>query len=363
MNDERDCLNYLIAYYQKQVEKNNLNYIHSQISPIYVGFKITEKCNQNCKHCWAGKSKTTKSYDDIYKAMEKISVFNIMHFTITGGEPLIHHGFIKILKISVELFPIVEVFSNGQDLKEEAIKEIAHYLRKTDYFQISLDGMRASYKMQRGIDSFDKVVSNIQLLKKNKINVRINMTVTDINVNDIISVYNLVNDLNVNVFSITPVFDLRKGKQLRNIKLLEKYVTIVTGLQRLHSKNENDLKLRVFMPIEIKSRKAKLVEKNIKNNYLYFNDNILHWTIDAEGEIYNFLDHFIHKDLYIGNIYDDSIPELKKRNLEVQQKIGLRNLSNCKCAQCNKVKSCMGGNYINIYPNINNPDERCEFNG
>lgn len=85
MNDERDCLNYLIAYYQKQVKKNNFNFIHSQISPLYVGFKITEKCNQNCKHCWAGKNKITKSYDDICKAMEKIADFKIMHFTITGG--------------------------------------------------------------------------------------------------------------------------------------------------------------------------------------------------------------------------------------------------------------------------------------
>ena len=363
MNDERDCLNYLIAYYQKQVKKNNFNFIHSQISPLYVGFIITEKCNQNCKHCWAGKSKVTKSYDDICKAMEKIAAFKIMHFTITGGEPVVHSDFLKILEKSVQLFPIVEVFSNGQDLKEDKIKEIACYFRESDYFQISLDGIRDSYKMQRGVDSFNKVVKNIELLKKYKINVRVNMTVTDININDIISVYNLVNDLNVNVFSITPVFDLRKGKQLRNIELLEKYATIVNDLQRAHLRSGNDIKLRIFIPLEIKSRNAKLVEKNNKNNYLYFNDNILHWTIDAEGNIYNFLDHFIHNDLYIGNIYDDSILELKSRNLIVQQKIGLRNLSNCKCALCSNVERCKGGNYINIYPNKNNPDERCVFNG
>lgn len=346
MNDERDCLNYLITYYHKQVKKNNFVNITKPISPLYVGFKITEKCNQNCKHCWAGKSKVTKSYDDICLAMEKIATYKIMHFTITGGEPLIHPDFLKILKKSIELFPIVEIFTNGQDLNEETINEISYYLRESDYVQISLDGMKESYKSQRGVDTFDKVVSNIKLLRKNKINVRINMTATDININDINSVYNLANDLNVNVFSVTPVFDLRKGKQLRNISLLEKYEMLVKQLETKHSKNKSTIILRTFMPLEIKSRTAKVVEKIKNNNYIYFNDNILHWTIDAEG-----------------NIYKDSISEINKRNLFIQHKIGLRNLSNYKCAICSRVERCNGGNYIDIYPNINNPDERCEFNG
>ena len=72
------------------------------------------------------------------------------------------------LKKSIELFPIVEIFTNGQDLNEETINEISYYLRESDYVQISLDGMKESYKSQRGVDTFDKVVSNIKLLRKNK---------------------------------------------------------------------------------------------------------------------------------------------------------------------------------------------------
>ncbi len=294
--------------------------------------------------------------------MEKIATFKIMHFTITGGEPLEHANFFEILKKSIELFPIVEVFSNGQDLTEETIRKVSIYFRKADFFQISLDGMRDAYKIQRGVDSFDKVIANIKLMKKYDINIRLHMTVTDINVNDIISVYNLANKLKVNVFSITPVYDLRRGKQFRNIELLDQYEKTIKYLRELNSTDDSNVILRIFMPLEIKSKTAKYVKESRKE-YLFFNDNVLHWTIDAEGNIYNFMDHYIYKDLYIGNIYDDSILELTKRNYIVQQKIGLRNLSDCKCAHCSNVRRCKGGNYINNYPNINSSDERCVFNG
>ena len=118
MNDERDCLNYLITYYHKQVKKNNFVNITKPISPLYVGFKITEKCNQNCKHCWAGKSKVTKSYDDICLAMEKIATYKIMHFTITGGDPLLHPEIYKIIDLFYDWNILLKLHTTGITSKE-----------------------------------------------------------------------------------------------------------------------------------------------------------------------------------------------------------------------------------------------------
>lgn len=42
------------------------------IKPVYVGFKITENCNQRCSHCWAGKNLTINhSFDEIIAALNK----------------------------------------------------------------------------------------------------------------------------------------------------------------------------------------------------------------------------------------------------------------------------------------------------
>lgn len=362
MYDERDCLNFLIAYYQKQVSIGNLNNFYYPISPLYVGLKITEKCNQNCKHCWAGKNNVEKSTKEIIYAIEKLSQYKIMHLTLTGGEPLIRSDFISILNKAIELFPIVEVFSNGLSLNESLVKEIKQSFRKTDYFQISLDGLHHNYQIQRGIDSFDIVVKNIKLLIKYDINVRIHMTVTEFNICDVISIYYLAIKLNAKVFSVTPVYELRRGEHLKSQNLLNEYERIINKLKLIHSKNNPDILLRIFMPLEIKSKYAHTCSTLSNSNYQFFNDNILHWTIDASGNIYNFIDHYFYEDLYIGNIYSDSLEDINKRNLLVQQKIGIRNLANCKCSHCSNIQRCKGGNYINIFPNIDEADERCVFN-
>lgn len=361
MNDERDCLNLFISYYQKQIKNNNLKSISHSISPIYAGLKITERCNQFCKHCWSGKNVTEKSTEQILDGLEKLAYFKILHLTITGGEPLLRPDFITILKKAINLFPIIEIFTNGQNISQCLIKQLKVLLRDNDFIQISLDGLKNSYKSQRGVDSFDIVVKNVQDLLTAGIKVRLHMTVTDFNINDVISVYQLACNLKVNVFSVTPVYELRKGKNLKNLQLLEKYALTINKLKELHSQNNTETILRTFVPLEIKSKCAYYV--NNINNFNFFNDNILHWTVDAAGDIYNFMDHYIHSELFIGNIYDGNIKELENRNLLIQQKIGIRNLSNCKCSHCSNIQKCKGGNYINIYPKINTADERCVFNG
>ena len=117
------------------------------IKPVYVGFKITENCNQRCSHCWAGKNLTINhSFDEIIAALNKIKILNPLHITITGGEPLVHEHWLDILGYAKKNFPIVELFTNAVLFSEKSIKKLSSLFGDLDFIQVSLDGLRTTYK-------------------------------------------------------------------------------------------------------------------------------------------------------------------------------------------------------------------------
>lgn len=95
---------------------------------------------------------------------------------------------------------------------EESVKRLSKIFDENDYVQVSLDGLEKSYMKQRGVDDFKHVVANIQLLVTYGINVRVNMTITHLNVNDMLGVYELLRDIGIASFSISPVYPLREER-------------------------------------------------------------------------------------------------------------------------------------------------------
>lgn len=89
-------------------------------------------------------------------------------------------------------FPVVEVFTNAELLTSKDIDKLSLILGEDDFIQVSLDGLEQTYRNQRGVNSYNKVIKNIELLIKKGINVRVHMTVSKYNESDIFQVYKKV---------------------------------------------------------------------------------------------------------------------------------------------------------------------------
>ena len=359
MQDERLWYTLFNSYYSRKTKEIFNKQINKPFNPVYAGFKITEKCNQHCRHCWAGKS--TKEYDfsDIAKALDRLKEFDVYHLTLTGGEPFCRVDCIDIVRYAKKNFPVVEVFTNAFLLNEDLIEELSTVLGKNDFIQVSLDGLEDSYKQQRGIDGYNNVVDNIKKLISAGVNIRINMTATQYNEFDIFNVYKKSIELGCKTFSLSFVVSLRKGVAVRNETSFTEYERAINLIRLHHNEKKINMNLRIFTPLEIKSRYAESINQE---DLIYFNDNVLHWTIDAEGNIYNFIDHYKFKELKIGNIYSDNVSKINDKNLDIQRKILYKKFTNTKCANCSLLKSCQGGNYIDNYPNMNYPGKGCVAN-
>ena len=72
----------------------------NKIRPLWVGFKITPICNMKCEHCWADLKGKEYSLDNIKKALDKLSEIQILHLTLSGGEPFIRNDWEEIFSLA-----------------------------------------------------------------------------------------------------------------------------------------------------------------------------------------------------------------------------------------------------------------------
>ncbi len=113
-----------------------------------------------------------------------------------GGEPLLRNDLVEILAYSRSLPLHNSLITNGT-LLESKIDQIAPYINGVVY--VSLDGLEKTHDKIRGIDgSFRKAIRGIQA-SKDKVNVTINTTIMDENIDEVESLVDLSKELGTKI--------------------------------------------------------------------------------------------------------------------------------------------------------------------
>ena len=84
--------------------------------PIRVGWRITYRCNQMCRHCLFGSNETQYnelSTDDCYKVISKLNDGKVFSILMTGGELFIRRDIGKIINRIVKTDMSLSIFTNA----------------------------------------------------------------------------------------------------------------------------------------------------------------------------------------------------------------------------------------------------------
>lgn len=149
-------------------------YFRSTLEPPYkkVLIQITERCNLKCVHCFVSAMnkgidlKYEYIRDDLIPFFEKNQVKKI---TLTGGEPMYHPDFMKIVKLLHNKGFSITVCTNGVLINNKVLSEINNF--ENIMFNISLDGFSCdSHSTFRGFPNntilFSGALKKIEAVSK-----------------------------------------------------------------------------------------------------------------------------------------------------------------------------------------------------
>ena len=177
----------------------------------YFSFQwhITDECDQRCKHCYIFSENTCKKpdamswqkmQDTFYNCLDFCKVYDrLPYFYLTGGDPLLHPDFRKLLGLLKEHGIPFAILGNPFHLNDEVCRILKEY--GCEKYQLSLDGMRETHDWFRKPGSFDITLEKIHCIKNAGIRCVIMTTVSGMNIDEIPDVIDTVVEHKADVFA------------------------------------------------------------------------------------------------------------------------------------------------------------------
>lgn len=140
-------------------------------------FELTERCNNNCRHCYINRPEndanalaSEQSTDTIKALLHEAADLGCMTVRLTGGEPLLRPDFSDIYLHARRLGLRVTVFTNGCLINEE-LARLWSRIPPLDKIEVSLYGMKTeTYEaVTRTPGSFKAAWTGVELLRRYKI--------------------------------------------------------------------------------------------------------------------------------------------------------------------------------------------------
>lgn len=256
--------------------------------PQIITLRVTSRCNNNCKHCFA--SKNTKEMD-LPKLKRLFRLFyskGVKGILLTGGEPLLRDDIDEIIKELKGYNFKVFLDTNG-DLFLKYKDLISNYI---DVIGLPVDFPDSSYRNKNNLKTVLDILVYYKRLKKHPV-IRIGTVVTKDN-------YKRLNEIG---------------------ELLKNYPVDIWKIYQFTPQNLNAIENRSLL--EISEREFNEVAQEIKTTFSnYFkivvsrrkDRNYAYFFIGSDGIVFVPVDNSrICREKEIGNIFDKDILEKWER--------------------------------------------------
>ncbi len=177
----------------------------------YFSFQwhLTDACDQRCTHCyiysndnnvsirsmsWEEMKKTLRSCLEMCTSLERTP-----YFYITGGDPILHHDFWRLLSLLKEHGIRFSIMGNPFHLNDAVCRKMREH--GCDRYQLSIDGLQQTHDVIRKPGSFETTFQKIDCIRRAGIKSVLMMTVSAMNMNELPQVIDTVVGYNVDVFA------------------------------------------------------------------------------------------------------------------------------------------------------------------
>ena len=194
---------------QRSTEPHISKYLHSKGRklglPIGGNFELTARCNFDCPMCYVhlkqedidaqGRELTAAQWIDLARQAKDRGMIFVL---LTGGEPFVRKDFFEIYHAMKQMGLMIAINSNGSMLSGEILQRLI----EDPPFRINISlygGCNETYRNMCGRNAYDQVVENIAALRAAGIDVRLNVSITPYNRQDLTAICRKAEELGVHV--------------------------------------------------------------------------------------------------------------------------------------------------------------------
>ena len=327
-----------------------------------MNLMITGKCNLNCLHCFNAKDNaplnTELSYEQIIDILDQARDIGVHAFTLTGGEPLVHHSFLDIVRAIYERdMHIFELNTNGLLLNQEII-DVFKELGCSPLIKISFDGVGYHNIIRQHPKAEDLTIKAIKLCIENGFRVKAQVQVNRKNVDVMMATAHLLDELGVDEMRIIRTTEApRWEKNSPNSSLtIEEYYERMLEFAKefIHSNMKMVVDIWQFIVLHPFAHTYSLVpiacskkEFNIRIPMCKGNRGMI--AVSSGGEVVPCLQmsgYFLEHGISLGNVLKTPLKELVRESEYTNLAMAMlfnQIIENDKCANCKYYKACTGG--------------------
>lgn len=144
-----------------------------------VTIEVCQICNLSCKHCYLGEIRPTSIMRNstFFTIIDQIKKVNATAIGITGGEPFLDHEIFTKIKYAKDNGIAIAINSNGLLIDDTIAKRI----KELDVYKVSLtlSEDKEYFEYLYGLNTYDKVITTLQLLNDYNIPISIKCLSTD----------------------------------------------------------------------------------------------------------------------------------------------------------------------------------------
>ncbi len=161
----------------------------SRVVTFALQWHLTQACDLHCRHCYDRSNRKNMEFSQAIHVLDELYIFSQSHHvnaqvSFSGGNPMLYPHFYELYQEAVDRGFLVAIL--GNPMVERYVERLLT-IRKPEFYQVSLEGLRDHNDYIRGAGHFDRTLTFLDLLRDHGIYSMVMLTLTRANADEILA--------------------------------------------------------------------------------------------------------------------------------------------------------------------------------